>query len=321
MSSSARSNLFSLRIARYLCSLRWTWNLLSNSAALALLRLCVNSIAPDGTVMEPVWRDSRSCGRVSPNASVAATAFAEAEPNVGGLVRLPPGARICARAPFGSATATSFELDSGSLDEHIPVRILCCWAYERKTPGQGTSPGSIRSLNRDSNPGYPANIPHRIERRECAKGRACGGWMHSPPSRPLGDPDTATHPRPPRRSFSPSSSMRILDRIEVAARSPTGRRRTRAPAVRVLMMAERSLGVACLSALRNGAKPVLGKDLVRCLRVLLLCQQSRSIEVLVPRRQSSNLKASIRLHVARVSPPQGMIEELERPAAEMHSDD
>jgi len=52
--------------------------------------------------------------------------------------------------------------------------------YERKTPSQGTSPGSIRSLNRHSNAGYPANIPHRVERGECAKGRARGGWMRSP---------------------------------------------------------------------------------------------------------------------------------------------
>lgn len=87
--------------------------------------------------------------------------------------------------------------------------------------------------------------------------------------------------------------------------------------MRVLIMAERGLEVAWLSALRNGAKPVLGKDLVRCLRVLLLCQQCRSIEELVPRRQASNLKPSIRFHVARVSPPQGVIEEFERSTAEM----
>ena len=52
------------------------------------------------------------------------------------------------------------------------------WDYKRKTPGQGASPGSIGSLNRDSNAEYPANIPHRIERSECAKGRARRGWMH-----------------------------------------------------------------------------------------------------------------------------------------------
>ena len=52
------------------------------------------------------------------------------------------------------------------------------WDYKRKTPGQGASPESIGSLNRDSNAEYPANIPHRIERSECAKGRAPRGWMH-----------------------------------------------------------------------------------------------------------------------------------------------
>jgi hypothetical protein len=35
-------------------------------------------------------------------------------------------------------------------------------------------------LNGDSNAGYPANIPHRIERGACAKVRARRGWMHSP---------------------------------------------------------------------------------------------------------------------------------------------
>jgi hypothetical protein len=50
------------------------------------------------------------------------------------------------------------------------------WDYQRKPPGQGTSPESIRSLNRDSNSGYPANIPHRIERSESAKGCARQGW-------------------------------------------------------------------------------------------------------------------------------------------------
>ena len=54
------------------------------------------------------------------------------------------------------------------------------WDYKRKAPGQGTSPESIASLNRDSNAEYPANIPRRIEPSECAKGRACRGWMHSP---------------------------------------------------------------------------------------------------------------------------------------------
>ena len=57
------------------------------------------------------------------------------------------------------------------------------WDYKRKAPGQGVSPESIRSLNRDSNAGYPANIPHRIERSERPKGRARRGWMHSPPLR------------------------------------------------------------------------------------------------------------------------------------------
>ncbi len=56
------------------------------------------------------------------------------------------------------------------------------WDYKPKAPGQGTSPGSIGSLNRDSNAEYPANIPRRIERSECAKGRARRGWMHSPPT-------------------------------------------------------------------------------------------------------------------------------------------
>src|SRR4029453_3207522 len=54
------------------------------------------------------------------------------------------------------------------------------WDYQRKASGQGTSPKSIGSLNRDSNAGYPANIPHRIERSDCAKGCARRGWMHSP---------------------------------------------------------------------------------------------------------------------------------------------
>jgi hypothetical protein len=31
-----------------------------------------------------------------------------------------------------------------------------------ETPGQGTGPESIGSLNRDSNAGYPENIPSRI---------------------------------------------------------------------------------------------------------------------------------------------------------------
>ncbi len=43
------------------------------------------------------------------------------------------------------------------------------WDYDRKTPVQGTSPGSIGSLNRDSNAGYPANIPQRIERSQWPK--------------------------------------------------------------------------------------------------------------------------------------------------------
>jgi hypothetical protein len=53
------------------------------------------------------------------------------------------------------------------------------WDYKRKAPGQDTIPESIGLLNRDSNAEYPANIPHRIERSECAKGRARRGWMHS----------------------------------------------------------------------------------------------------------------------------------------------
>jgi hypothetical protein len=47
------------------------------------------------------------------------------------------------------------------------------------------------------------------------------------------------------------------------------------------------------------SEAVLGEDLVRCFRVLLLRQQCRSIEELVPGRQASNLKPSTRLHVAR----------------------
>jgi hypothetical protein len=135
------------------------------------------------------------------------------------------------------------------------------WDYERKTPGQGTSPESIGSLNRDSDAGYPANIPHRIERSECAKGCAPRGWMHSP-SRPLGT--RHGYPTPGRRGGPShrSAPCELSIGIDVAARSPTGRR-TRAPGVRDLIMAERGLGVACLSPLRNGAKPVLGKDLVR----------------------------------------------------------
>jgi hypothetical protein len=54
------------------------------------------------------------------------------------------------------------------------------WDYKRETAGHGTSPESICSLNRDSNAGYPANIPHRIKRSESAKGRARRGWMHRP---------------------------------------------------------------------------------------------------------------------------------------------
>jgi hypothetical protein len=33
------------------------------------------------------------------------------------------------------------------------------WDYEWKTRGQGTSPGSIRLLNRDSDAGYPRKYP------------------------------------------------------------------------------------------------------------------------------------------------------------------
>jgi hypothetical protein len=57
------------------------------------------------------------------------------------------------------------------------------WDYEWKIRGQGTSPGSIRLLNRDSDAGYPADIPQRIERNECAKELALRGWMHSSPLR------------------------------------------------------------------------------------------------------------------------------------------
>jgi hypothetical protein len=46
------------------------------------------------------------------------------------------------------------------------------WDYKGKVAGQGTSHGSTAWLNRGSNAGYPANIPHRIERSEFATGRA-----------------------------------------------------------------------------------------------------------------------------------------------------
>jgi hypothetical protein len=75
--------------------------------------------------------------------------------------------------------------------------------------------------------------------------------------------------------------------------------RRHSPAVRVLIMAERGLRIASLSALRNGAKPVPGKDLVRCRRVLLLCQQCRSIEVPVPRTNGTTTPSARRMDVDR----------------------
>jgi hypothetical protein len=52
------------------------------------------------------------------------------------------------------------------------------WDYERKVPGQRTNPEAIGLLNRDSNAGYPENIPSRIVRGECAKERPHRGWIH-----------------------------------------------------------------------------------------------------------------------------------------------
>ena len=38
------------------------------------------------------------------------------------------------------------------------------WDYERKAPGEGTSPESIGSLNNESDAEYPENIPSQIVR-------------------------------------------------------------------------------------------------------------------------------------------------------------
>jgi hypothetical protein len=80
--------------------------------------------------------------------------------------------------PFPPSTA-GHEIGPGH-SLKVETRVRTPWDYNRETAGHGISPESIRSLNRDSNAGYPANIPHRLKRSECAKGRARRGWIHSP---------------------------------------------------------------------------------------------------------------------------------------------
>jgi hypothetical protein len=59
------------------------------------------------------------------------------------------------------------------------------WDYERRTPGQGMGPESVRPLNSDSNAGYPANIPHGIECSEWQRGTRVEGGCTRPGERDL----------------------------------------------------------------------------------------------------------------------------------------
>ena len=43
------------------------------------------------------------------------------------------------------------------------------WDYKREPAGQRHRAVAADALNGDSNPGYPANIPHEVVRNECAK--------------------------------------------------------------------------------------------------------------------------------------------------------
>src|SRR5215204_3382104 len=129
-------------------------------------------------------------------------------------------------------------------------------------PGQGASPEAIGSLNRDSNTGYPAKISRTGSSVGVRKGaRAEGGC--TPTVTPFGT----------SRTRLPTRDGRLADLL---CESSIGSRRCASPTRRLerqrcsfLIMAERGLEVAWVSALRNGAKPVLGEDLVRCFGVLL----------------------------------------------------
>jgi hypothetical protein len=96
------------------------------------------------------------------------------------------------------------------------------WDYQRKVPGQGTSPESIGWLNRSSIAEYPANIPHQIERSERARAAGCRGWMHWAYSRgaPF-QPDSLPCSGPPGdRSIGPEPTAPSHRSTQLSSYSP-----------------------------------------------------------------------------------------------------